>query len=31
MRQAFYQIVERIPHAKVVTYGQVAALAGFSG
>lgn len=31
MRQAFYQMVERIPHAKVVTYGQVATLAGFSG
>ena len=31
MRQAFYEIVAQIPYGKVVTYGQVATLAGYPG
>ncbi len=29
--QAFYEVVARIPHGMVATYGQVAALAGYPG
>jgi methylated-DNA-protein-cysteine methyltransferase-like protein len=28
MRQAFYDVVRRVPRGRVATYGQVAALAG---
>ena len=31
MRQAFYDLVARIPPGRVATYGQIAALAGFPG
>ena len=31
MRKAFYEVVGRVPYGKVVTYGQVADLAGFPG
>jgi methylated-DNA-protein-cysteine methyltransferase-like protein len=31
MRRAFYQVVARIPHGRVATYGQVATLAGYPG
>ena len=31
MRQAFYEMVARIPPGKVATYGQIAALAGYPG
>ncbi|MFT5090874.1 MAG: methylated-DNA-protein-cysteine methyltransferase-like protein [Candidatus Latescibacterota bacterium] len=31
MRRAFYEVVERVPEGLVVTYGQVATLAGYPG
>lgn len=31
MRRAFYEIVARVPKGRVVTYGQVATLAGYPG
>jgi len=31
MRRAIYEVVARIPYGRVVTYGQVATLAGYPG
>ncbi len=31
MRRAIYEVVARVPYGKVVTYGQVATLAGYPG